>query len=79
MEGRRKKEKGKTDAIFHFPPSLFLLGFMVFYSVLHIFTWAMSRYRLPVDAVALVFAAGAIYHLMEKGKGAAELPKEDRG
>jgi len=78
-EGRRKKEEGRSSAIFHFPPSLFLLGFMAFYSLLHIFTWAMSRYRLPVDAVALVFAAVAIYRLMEKGrrKAAAELPKEN--
>jgi hypothetical protein len=37
--------------------SAFLLLFMGFYSLLHIFTWAMSRYRLPVDAVALPFAA----------------------
>jgi len=73
-EGRRKaaaeppKEEGRSPAVFHFPSSFFLLGFMAFYSLLHIFTWAMSRYRLPVDAVALVFAAGAIDHLMEKGR-----------
>jgi hypothetical protein len=30
---------------------------MAFYSLLHILTWAMPRYRLPVDAVALPFAA----------------------
>jgi hypothetical protein len=34
--------------------------FMLVYSVLHIFTWAMPRYRLPVDAVALPLAALAI-------------------
>jgi hypothetical protein len=33
------------------------LVFVVFYSLLHIFTWAMTRYRLPVDAVLLPFAA----------------------
>lgn len=31
--------------------------FMLFYSALHIFTWAIPRYRLPVDAVAMPFAA----------------------
>jgi len=31
--------------------------FMFFYSVLHILTWAMPRYRLPVDAAAMPFAA----------------------
>jgi hypothetical protein len=36
------------------------LSFMIFYPLLHIFTWAMSRYRLPVDATALSFAALAL-------------------
>lgn len=31
--------------------------FMLFYSLLHIFTWAFPRYRLPVDAVLIIFAA----------------------
>ena len=31
--------------------------FIGFYSILHIMTWAMTRYRLPVDAVLLLFAA----------------------
>ena len=44
--------------------NLFLLYlFIVVYSLLHIFTWAMSRYRLPVDAVLLLFAALAIWRL----------------
>jgi hypothetical protein len=34
--------------------------FIVFYTLLHILTWAMVRYRLPVDAVLLPFAALAI-------------------
>jgi hypothetical protein len=34
-----------------------LYAFMLFYSVMHILTWAMIRYRLPVDAVLLLFAA----------------------
>lgn len=37
--------------------------FVAVYSLLHIFTWAMSRYRLPVDAVLLLFAALAIVDL----------------
>lgn len=46
-------------------PALIYL-FMVVYSVLHIFTWAMSRYRLPVDAVALPFAAVALLALYDR-------------
>jgi len=35
--------------------------FMVFFSAMHVMTWAMTRYRLPVDAVAVPFAAlGAV-------------------
>ncbi|HOT90795.1 MAG TPA: hypothetical protein PLJ78_04290 [Anaerolineae bacterium] len=47
------------------PYSLLLL-FMAFYTLLHILTWAMVRYRLPVDAVALPFAALAIYDLYQR-------------
>ena len=37
--------------------------FMVFYPLLHILTWAMVRYRLPVDALGLIFAALALHDL----------------
>ncbi len=53
----------KQSSIFNLQSSIFLVVFMVFYSVLHIFTWAMPRYRLPVDAVALPFAALALWTL----------------
>lgn len=38
------------------PVALSLL-FVFFYSLLHVLTWAMTRYRLPVDAVLLPYAA----------------------
>ncbi len=41
-------------------PLALLLLFILCYSLLHILTWAMPRYRLPVDAVALPFAALAL-------------------
>lgn len=41
-------------------PLALLSIFMVVYAVMHIFTWAMPRYRLPVDAAALPFAALAV-------------------
>jgi hypothetical protein len=49
-------------------PLALALLFIVFYSLLHILTWAMPRYRLPVDAVALPFAALAFVHLVRVGK-----------
>lgn len=42
-----------------------LYFFVVFYSLLHILTWAMPRYRLPVDAVLIIYAAVALAHLWE--------------
>lgn len=45
---------------------LLTLIFVLFYSLLHIFTWAMSRYRLPVDALLLTYAAVAITHLWDR-------------
>ncbi|MBN1400689.1 MAG: hypothetical protein JXA74_07620 [Anaerolineae bacterium] len=34
--------------------------FILFYSILHILTWAMVRYRLPIDAILVPFAALAL-------------------
>ena len=52
--------------LFFSSPTALLVLFMSFYSLLHILTWAMTRYRLPVDAVAINFAALAIHHLMTR-------------
>jgi hypothetical protein len=50
-------------ARFSTTPLALALLFMVFYSLLHILTWAMIRYRLPVDAVLMPFAALALDRL----------------
>lgn len=36
---------------------LLLLLFMIFYAMVHLLTWTLIRYRLPIDAVLIVFAA----------------------
>jgi hypothetical protein len=41
--------------------------FACVYSTMHILTWAMVRYRLPVDAVALPFAGQAVIRLGTRG------------
>ncbi len=46
-----------------------LVIFAVVYTVIHLMSWALVRYRLPVDAVLLVFAAVAV----EKGLARAGL------
>ena len=46
---------------------VFLLYLFVFvYSMIHILTWTMVRYRLPVDAVLLIFAGLALVDLAER-------------
>jgi hypothetical protein len=50
------------------PQVVLLYLFMGFYSIVHILTWAMPRYRLPVEAVLLPFAAAALLDI------AARLP-----
>jgi 4-amino-4-deoxy-L-arabinose transferase-like glycosyltransferase len=38
-------------------PLAMILLFMALYTIQHVMTWAMPRYRLPIDAVTLPFAA----------------------
>ncbi|MCI0519387.1 MAG: glycosyltransferase family 39 protein [Chloroflexi bacterium] len=40
---------------------LLLAGFMTAYTGIHLLTWALIRYRLPVDAVLLLFAGLALH------------------
>ncbi len=42
------------------PDILLTLVFILVYSGIHILTWTLIRYRLPVDAVLLIYAALAI-------------------
>ncbi|MEW5868444.1 MAG: hypothetical protein AB1894_04155 [Chloroflexota bacterium] len=41
-------------------PGALLLLFAGVYSAIHLLSWALVRYRLPVDAVLLIFAARAL-------------------
>jgi hypothetical protein len=45
-----------------------LFLFVAFYTLLHVLTWAMVRYRLPVDAVLIVLAAMALLDLYTRGR-----------
>jgi hypothetical protein len=63
---------GIRHSTFDIPDSRFqislLLLFAAFYTVLHLLTWAMVRYRLPVDAMLLPFAALALQDLYHRGR-----------
>lgn len=49
-----------------YSPIFLLFLFVVIYSLIHIFTWTLIRYRLPVDAVLVLFAAVGIAELLNK-------------
>ena len=56
-------ERGK--AAFHTPLGL-LTTFIVFYSMVHLLSWALIRYRLPVDTVLVIFAGYALVDLAQR-------------
>jgi hypothetical protein len=45
---------------------LILYLFVVFYTLIHLSTWTLIRYRLPIDAVLLPFAAFSLMAFMER-------------
>jgi 4-amino-4-deoxy-L-arabinose transferase-like glycosyltransferase len=42
---------------------LMFTAFVLFYTVLHLLSWALIRYRMPIDAVMLIFASYALVDL----------------
>lgn len=51
------------------PAILLLLLFAAVYSSIHLLTWALIRYRLPVDAVLILFAALSMSDLLQRLDG----------
>lgn len=45
---------------------LLLWAFMLIYTAIHLLTWTLIRYRLPVDAVLLLFAALGLVDMLER-------------
>jgi hypothetical protein len=43
-----------------------LLLFAVIYSLIHLLSWSLIRYRLPVDAVMLIFAANSLAIMLRR-------------
>lgn len=43
--------------------------FVVVYSLMHILTWAMVRYRLPVDAASMPLAAFGVRDALSRARG----------
>ena len=49
-------------------PFTLLFLFAGFYIGIHVLTWALVRYRLPVDAMLVIFAGIALWQLVENGR-----------
>jgi 4-amino-4-deoxy-L-arabinose transferase-like glycosyltransferase len=47
-------------------PAFLLLMFITIYSIIHLLSWTLIRYRLPVDAVLLIFAGLAFTDLYKR-------------
>ncbi len=47
-------------------PLFLLYTFIVVYTAIHLLSWALIRYRLPVDAVSLIFSGLAFYDLVPR-------------
>jgi hypothetical protein len=47
-------------------PVFFLLLFMTIYTAIHLLSWSLVRYRLPVDAVLVIFAGLAFADLSQR-------------
>ena len=55
----------RGQPLFLRPSSIILLVlFILVYSIIHILSWVQIRYRLPVDAVLVPFAALAVVDLV---------------
>jgi 4-amino-4-deoxy-L-arabinose transferase-like glycosyltransferase len=49
-------------------PFALVFLFMLVYTGLHLLTWALVRYRLPVDALLILFAGVSVWLLAENGR-----------
>jgi len=60
----RSQWKGRVGEFLQAPGTL-LLVFALVYTGIHIVSWALVRYRLPVDAVIILFAALALQEFLQ--------------
>jgi hypothetical protein len=60
-----RNQKGTGAAAFLQSPGTLLLLFTLVYSGIHILSWALVRYRLPVDAVLVLYAALSVQYALD--------------
>jgi hypothetical protein len=47
-------------------PTFLLQMFLVIYTAIHVLTWTLVRYRIPIDAVLVIFASLAFVDLYQR-------------
>ncbi|GAB4263667.1 MAG: hypothetical protein Kow0080_02250 [Candidatus Promineifilaceae bacterium] len=62
--GLRKRPTSFADWL-RMPQTLLVL-FMLFYTALHVLTWTLIRYRIPIDAILILYAGLALVTIEEK-------------
>jgi 4-amino-4-deoxy-L-arabinose transferase-like glycosyltransferase len=55
----------RTFGVWLQTPFVLFYLFMLFYTGIHLLTWTLVRYRIPVDAVLILFAGWALVHIGE--------------
>jgi len=65
-----------AQRLFAWRSSLLVL-FAVTFSLIYILSWALTRYRLPVDAVGVIFAARALVSLISVARHRAPMGKTE--
>jgi len=61
--GKQRAERGSRLLALLTSPEGLLFIFALIYTTIHLLSWALIRYRLPVDAVLIPFAAAALQDL----------------
>ena len=65
--------------IYPFTSTTLLYLFIVLYTAIHVLSWALIRYRLPVDAILITFAALGIADLGQFVENFGKRRKYDKG
>lgn len=63
---KMRASAGRVFVDFDFTPQGLLILFILVYSLIHILTWTLIRYRLPVDAVLISFAGLALFDITQR-------------
>ncbi len=53
-------------------PFILFYLFIIIYAAMHIMTWALVRYRVPIDAIFIIFAGWAMVDIFDRVRSARQ-------